>query len=492
MPATLAQADLFDAVAADDALGEAYSNANTPQARRADGITLTPPWLVERMLELAASRGGFDTVVDCGAGSGRFAIAAAQRFPHAKVIAVEAHPEMASLLRRRLQDSALAHRVEVVEADFRCAALALRGRTLFVGNPPYVRHHEIGPDWKAWYRDTMAALGIAASQLAGLHAHFMLRAATTMRDGDLMLFVTAAEWLDNGYGRALRELCANLPSHALRSLWLALPGEPVFADALVSSVVVELAKDSAGETVHLGSIAGRRLHPVRQLDPRALRDAARWSPLCREAGPAPCTGVELGELFRITRGQVTGCNEAWVIPAHSDLLHGLSSAVAITAVTRAAEIIEDRVRSEADLARLHRVVDLPAELENLPEDEREAAQRIVERARLLGADKGYIARHRTPWYRVGMREPPAAFVSYMGRRPPVFRANPQRASFINIAHGLYPRAAMPQPVLDGLLHFLNTTTDPNSGRVYGGGLSKFEPSDVARLRVPGELLAADS
>ena len=86
------------------------------------------------------------------------------------------------------------------------------------------------------------------------------------------------------------------------------------------------------------------------------------------------------------------------------------------------------------------------------------------------------------------RAPPVAFVSYMGRRPPVFRANPQRVSFLNIAHGLYPLTDMSAGVLGRLLNHLNTTTDLYSGRVYGGGLAKFEPSDVSRLRLPGEVL----
>ena len=89
-----------------------------------------------------------------------------------------------------------------------------------------------------------------------------------------------------------------------------------------------------------------------------------------------------------------------------------------------------------------------------------------------------------------MRAPPAAFVSYMGRRPPVFCANPWRASFINIAHGLYPRQAMDGGTLQRVLQHLNTTTDLHAGRLYGGGMAKFEPSDVARLRVPAEVLEA--
>ena len=71
-----------------EGVGEAYCRANDAQTRRAAGLTLTPAWLVERMLDEVASD-GFETIVDCGAGTGRFAIAAARRFPAARVIAVE-------------------------------------------------------------------------------------------------------------------------------------------------------------------------------------------------------------------------------------------------------------------------------------------------------------------------------------------------------------------------------------------------------------------
>ena len=50
---TALQADLFDPPTADDALGEAYSLANTPEDRRVHGITLTPAWLVDCLLDLA-------------------------------------------------------------------------------------------------------------------------------------------------------------------------------------------------------------------------------------------------------------------------------------------------------------------------------------------------------------------------------------------------------------------------------------------------------
>jgi hypothetical protein len=42
--------------------------------------------------------------------------------------------------------------------------------------------------------------------------------------------------------------------------------------------------------------------------------------------------------------------------------------------------------------------------------------------------------------------------------------------------------------LSRLLAHLNTSTDLHAGRMYGGGMAKFEPGDIARLRVPAHVL----
>ena len=85
---------------------------------------------------------------------------------------------------------------------------------------------------------------------------------------------------------------------------------------------------------------------------------------------------------------------------------------------------------------------------------------------------------------------PQIVVTYMGRRPPVFAVNTAGASIINVAHGLYPKVPLPENSVEQLVAWLNTNVSQNSGRVYAGGLTKFEPSEVARLRIPNaELLA---
>ena len=57
----------------------------------------------------------------------------------------------------------------------------------------------IGAPWTAWHAQGMARLGIAASKLAGLHVHFIARAAQLMQPGAALCFVSSVEWIDNGH-----------------------------------------------------------------------------------------------------------------------------------------------------------------------------------------------------------------------------------------------------------------------------------------------------
>ena len=79
----------------------------------------------------------------------------------------------------------------------------------------------------------------------------------------------------------------------------------------------------------------------------------------------------------------------------------------------------------------------------------------------------------------------------MARRPPAFVRNPVGVHHVNVAHGLYPREPMTAEALDRLADALSTSATTAGGRIYAGGLTKFEPGEMARLAVPSiELLAA--
>ena len=480
------QLALFPASEVFDAAGLALCESLDAEFRRAQGITLTPGWLVELMLQRLAAAGPFQTIVDPGAGSGRFCMAAARRFPGARVVAVERSEAMLAVLRRNLQSAGLVDRVEVVPGDFREVRVELSGRAAFVGNPPYVRHHDIEPAWKLWYATTMARFGQRASKLAGLHLHFLARIAELARPGDQLCFVTSAEWLDNGYGSAWRALLSERTGPLMvQGLWVAEPQTPVFPDALVSALVLQAEMGTRSSSVSLGMLQEGALSTSRVVPIASLQGEQRWTSLCQAELTVPTVGVEVGELFKVTRGQVTGLNRAWVLPAGSE---ALPLALSVPAVTRAKEIIDGTVEAADGLSRLRRVVSLPADLASLPAALRVRVDAFLATARALGAADGYVARQRRAWHALDLRVAPAAMVSYMGRRAPVFRANPHAVSFLNIAHGLYPRQPLSGQQLRLILDFLNVHTDMRAGRMYGGGMAKFEPSDIARLRIPPAVL----
>ena len=76
----------------------------------------------------------------------------------------------------------------------------------------------------------------------------------------------------------------------------------------------------------------------------------------------------------------------------------------------------------------------------------------------------------------------------MARSAPKFVRNVAQARHINIAHGLYPREALSEEQLLGLVDYLATGISVLDGRTYAGGLTKFEPGEMERLLVPSPAI----
>jgi hypothetical protein len=476
--------------AGEDPLGEALCVIRGAAERRGLGQTLTPVPVITSMIEWAAGEAGCTgpgRVVDPGTGSARFLVAAGRRWPRASLVGIETDPAAALVARANLAAAGLARRSRVVLADYRTAEIPPHpGRTLYLGNPPYVRHHQIPAVWKTWLARTAGERGLTASALAGLHAHFFLATACHAAPGDLGAFITAAEWLDVNYGSLVRSLL--LGDLGGQSVHLLEPGAQVFADATVTSAIscfqpgrrpAAIRLRLAGNVAGLGALTGGR--PV----PRAtLAAASRWGPLLRGARPGlPAGHVELGEICRVHRGQVTGANAVWVRRSGAA---GVPARFAVPAVTRASELFGAGERLE-DATALRVVVDLPADLDGLAGPELNLVRTFIDGAERAGAAASYIARHRKPWWRVKLAAPAPILATYMARRPPAFVRNTAGAAHLNIAHGLYPREPLSDDSLDRLAAHLRGSVTLGQGRVYAGGLTKFEPGEMERLPIPWPL-----
>ncbi len=466
----------------EDPLGEAYARIFSPEKRRSTGTTFTPARIINQMFDLAARLvQDPGLIVDCGAGSGRFTIAALRQYRKARVLACEINPLLALITRANARVVGLDSRLEVVLGDFRELKLPRRATpTLFIGNPPYVRHHDIEPHWKEWYQEELARHHITGSQLAGLHLHFFLKARQLGQPGDAGCFITSAEWLDVNYGKDLRKLLLNgLGGHTVH---LFPAAQQLFADALTTSAITTF---QVGQTHHGMGFTEANDQPRRLthwVPTQELQQARAWSSFARPLRQtAPEATATLGDYFLIHRGQVTGANHLWIA---NKTTPPLPASCLFPAITHAKEIIRLGGGPLRDSSQLQRVIDLPADLAVLPARDRRMVEAFVIWAKAQGGTDSYIAQHRKPWWRVKLKAPPSIIMTYMGRRPPVFARNLANARLLNIAHGLYPKRPIDDSTLDALVTWLNEHVLLSSGRAYAGGLIKFEPGEAMRIPIP--------
>lgn len=470
----------------EDPLGAAFSLIRSSAERRSSGATYTPPQIVKAMMAWASEQACPQRIVDPGVGSGRFLSAAGDVFKSAQLLGRELDPLAALMARGTLAAKGYASRAKIELIDYRLPINSIGGPTLFVGNPPYVRHHLIDPHWKKWLSEVALSFGMKASQLAGLHVHFFAATALHARPGDAGAFITAAEWMDVNYGKLIREMF--LGPLGGQSIIVMEPTSQPFPDAATTAAITTFQLGSKPSSVRIRRV--KRLKELsdlsggRQIKRERLQLESRWSRLSHAGRTIPEGYVELGELCRVHRGTVTGANAVFIAGADAA---GVPQRFKFRSVTKAREIIAAG-RVLADASYLKQVVDLPDDLDQLTPDERSEVEHFLRAAKAKGADQGYVAKNRRAWWSVGLRSAAPILATYMARSAPTFVRNIAEARHINIAHGLYPREPLTEEQLLSLVDHLSSKTSVLDGRTYAGGLTKFEPGEMERLLVPSPTM----
>jgi adenine-specific DNA-methyltransferase len=398
------------------------------------------------------------------------------------VLAIDTDP-LATLMTRTLLAILRAGRARVLCGDYISASIPrIAGKTAFVGNPPYVRHHDIAPNVKR-HIDTLAAdAAVSRTGLAGLHVWFFV--ATYARHGvpgDVGAFVTSAQWLDATYGRVLRELLSG-PMGGRSILTFDSASSPF--DAMTTAAIATFEIGARKASVLVGTTpapaAAIELERIGCAVPtEQMRASSRWSQIAAGAPGDPASTI--GSLFRVSRGQVTGANAFFVMSHHSACERGIET-FCIPVISAAREILTSGgVVTNGPLRRVALCVPPHLDLCGAP-----ALARYIAAGEAAGIHRRYVPSHRKPWYAVAYSRPPMVS-TYMARRPPYFATNPDGLAVLNIAHGLFPRTPMNCDALRDAVERLNATGAQfaGRGRTYHGGLQKFEPGDLAALPLEG-------
>ncbi len=479
-----------------------------PGARNRLGQFATPPRLALALARLARSlwhtRAERVRFLDPAVGTGSFYAALRQAFPAPEIetaAGVEIDPAFGRVARKLWAKTGL----RVTGADFTRLAPPPPERpfNLIMSNPPYVRHHHLPREDK---RRLQAAareqLGLHVSGLAGLYCHFLFLCHRWMDAGALAVWLIPSEFMDVNYGAAVRQYLAEHVT--LRRIHRFNPDDVQFADALVTSAIVVFEKKlpQPGERAvlsHGGTLAQPEV--TENIALADLHGADRWALRPRRTTRRTVTGSHtLGDLFQIKRGLATGANSFFIMPRLDAAARGIPGIAMKPVLPGPRSLDATIIEADADgwpaIPQPLALIDCA-----LPEEEiRKRYPRLwahLAAGLREGVHNGYLASRRRPWYSQEHREPAPYLCTYMGRRgtsgrPFRFIWNKSRALAANVYLMMYPRPVLAQalgrdPALAAeVFRALNDLEDDRliaEARVYGGGLHKLEPSELAALPV---------
>lgn len=447
--------------------------------------------------------------LDPAIGTGSFYSALRRAFPAdliAGALGIEVDPPVVAAA-KSLWDG---HELTLIEGDFTIQEPDQR-YNLVLTNPPYVRHHHFDRLEKQRLKALVATrLGINVSGLAGLYCYFLLLADAWLEEGGLGAWLIPSEFMDVNYGSALKQYLTDCVT--LLQVHRFSPSDVQFCDALVTSAIVIFEK-SAPTAAHAArmSLGGSLSAPMtsEHVTRDRLRSVAKWTRFPSVGADHDSRATTLGDFFTIKRGLATGANSFFILKRSEARRLGIPETVVKPILPSSRHLRGSIIEADTDgYPRLENqlvIIDCDRPEEELRRQYPEFST-YLERGKRQGIHQGYLASRRTPWYAQERREPAPFLCTYMGRQGPNgkpfrFFWNQSRATSANVYLLLYPRGVLKDALRSrpelypDVLEFLQAI-DPGhligGGRVYGGGLHKMEPKELAGLPAGGLAEAVET
>jgi adenine-specific DNA-methyltransferase len=485
--------------------------AKTPKERNKLGQFATPTGLAEDVLAYARDlmpEGLPVRFLDPAIGTGSFYAALLREFGADRIESAagfEIDPHYGEAAQQLWKE----HALNLTLADFTTTAPPESGGgyNLLICNPPYVRHHHMDKDAKTrLLAATTAASGVQMAGLAGLYCYFLGLSHAWMEPDGLAGWLIPSEFMDVNYGVPIKRYLLN--EVELIRIHRFDPNELQFGDALVSSAVVWFRKRKRAakhqvEFSYGGTLAKPKVS--RMVSASALQGASKWTSLAADGVRAINDGLRLADFFDIKRGLATGDNRFFIMSreqiAERELPMEFFKPILPGPRHLESDIIDMEVDGTPKIARQLFMLDC-----RLSESEVKALHPKLWayfQAGKATVAETYLCSRRTPWYAQENRPAPPFLCTYMGRglakrvKPFRFILNRSQATAANVYLLLYPKPAVMKVLQDKpdlalrVWEFLDSIPPKallGEGRVYGGGLYKMEPRELAN--VPASMIAA--
>ena len=473
-------------------LQDKYDSSHSQLERNIKGQFATPNDLAISIVKDALERiEQPQTFLEPSCGTGSFISAIRKCQPSIEITGIEKDEAVFEIAHKLWGAEGVSLRNE----DFFEVAMDMPGFDMLVTNPPYSRHHHLSAEEKARFGLVAEKLtGRHLSQLAGLHAYFILAGTALLNPNGIASWLIPSELFSVNYGRTIRDYITHEVS--IERIHFFDNDDLQFDDALVSSCVLVLKKKPTEPNDKALITSGNFDNPNKseEVPVRELKLVKKWQHFFSREREDVSTRI--GDFFKVKRGLSTGAESFYA--KERSVWHELGIGDEwLTPVLPAPRFMHDSVidsdeagwPAEYERALLNIPIDIDEE--DLPDAVRAYLDTCPEKVR-----NSYTARHRKKWYAIEQREPAPVVCTYMSRsdeQPFRFVRNKSKAVVTTAYLCLYPTSSFTDDELDEICSALNAISPAtliNSGREYGGGLRKLEPKEL--LSVPFDTSVAPS
>ena len=372
-----------------------------------------------------------------------------------------------------------------------------------LANPPYLKHHNFHYNGNI-FAEIGRRNGVHLSRLTNIYVLFILEICRRLKPGGRAAIIVPGEWVNANFGMPLKRYL--LGNGLLKALLYFSHHAEVFGDALTTASVLLIDKPGEPEPVDavLTAYVSRAVN-VRSLAPLLegqmpttdgvfsqaipaadLLTQKKWDYLLRGPATKGLKGsVSLSQLAETRRGIATGANKYFHITADVARTNRFRDQSLLKCIGRASDV-PSLVFTDADLCQLidkgKRVYLLDLSPPLTADEQRYTAMGEAEEL-----PKRYLLAGRTPWYTMERRAPSPIWAAVFGRKRLRFVWNRANVHNLTAFHCIYPKSSS-RLFVNALVAVLNSRKVQESSkqhrRVYGGGLSKFEPRDLLDIQVP--------
>lgn len=363
-----------------------------------------------------------------------------------------------------------------------------------VGNPPFVRHHWLKGDKREAARSVIRAAKIKVPETASTWAYFILHSLAFLEQHGRLAMLVPEAILQADYAIPIREVLSNSFSSVslihIRHRFFEATDEPVVVLAATGygrrgRITIESIEDANDLVDALsGSTPRRHSDLITNSNGRIVSNEILKSLIELERHTLV---RHVAEIASVRIGIVTGANKHFIRSAADLERLGVPSDASYPVVVRTRwlsgiEFTKDDHRALIKAGRRAFLVH-PTQ-KNGGE---KSVQRWIDEGETTGIQNGYKCSQRKYWYQIELPAVPDAFASCTRLGSPILVLNSAMYFCSNTLHSVYWNRELgtnARAVAVGFLTSLVSVWAELTGRRYGGGVLKIEPSILSRAPVP--------